>query len=243
MRPFIYPSSIETARALILHLVKIMIDEPDKTFHIAFSGGSTPALMFDLWASEYSDLTPWKRMKIFFVDERCVPPVNSESNYGLMRSLMLSVVPLSYVNVFRIKGEDKPENEAVRYSQVVKSHVPMKDGWPVFDIVLLGAGSDGHTSSIFPGQERLLNSDKIYEASYNPHNGQKRIAMTGCPMLSARRVIFLITGRDKATVVGEICTSGDTSPAAYIAHHAEQAELFLDDFAASKINVRNLMNL
>lgn len=243
MRPYVYPSSIETARALILHLVKIMMDEPDKTFHIAFSGGSTPALMFDLWANEYSDLTPWKRMKVYFVDERCVPPVNSESNYGVMRSLMLSVVPISYENVFRIKGEDKPENEAIRYSQVVKSQVPMKDGWPVFDIVLLGAGSDGHTSSIFPGQERLLNSDKIYEASYNPNNGQKRIAMTGCPMLNARRVIFLITGRNKAEVVGEICTSGDTSPAAYIAHHAEQAELFLDDFAASKINVRNLMNL
>ena len=53
MKPFIYPSSIETARALILHLIKIMIDEPGKTFNIALSGGSTPALMFDLWANEY----------------------------------------------------------------------------------------------------------------------------------------------------------------------------------------------
>ena len=89
MKPFIYPSSMETARALILHLIKIMIDEPGKTFNFAFSGGSTPALMFDLWANEYSDITPWTRMRVYFVDERCVPPENSDSNYGMMRSLFL----------------------------------------------------------------------------------------------------------------------------------------------------------
>ena len=81
MKPYIFPSSIETARALILHLVKLMLDEPDRTFCIAFSGGSTPALMFDLWANEYTDITPWERLKVFWVDERCVPPENSDSNY------------------------------------------------------------------------------------------------------------------------------------------------------------------
>ena len=86
MKPYIFPSSIETARALILHVVKLMLDEPDKTFCIAFSGGSTPALMFDLWANEYTDITPWERLKVFWVDERCVPPENSDSNYGMMRS-------------------------------------------------------------------------------------------------------------------------------------------------------------
>lgn len=236
MKPFIYPSSIETARALILHLIKIMIDEPGKTFNIALSGGSTPALMFDLWANEYSDITPWTRMKVFFVDERCVPPENSDSNYGMVRSLLVGVVPIDYENVFRIRGEDRPDKEAVRYSRVVESQVPLQDGWPVFDIILLGAGGDGHTSSIFPGQEKLLSSDRIYEVSYNPNNGQKRIAMTGCPIINARRVIFLITGRSKAEVVEEICTSGDTGPAAYIAHHAKNVELFLDDYAAANIN-------
>ena len=236
MKPFIYPSSIETARALILHLIKIMIDEPGKTFNIALSGGSTPALMFDLWANEYSDITPWTRMKVFFVDERCVPPENSDSNYGMVRSLLVGVVPIDYENVFRIRGEDRPDKEAVRYSKVVESQVPMQDGWPVFDVILLGAGGDGHTSSIFPGQEKLLSSDRIYEVSYNPNNGQKRIAMTGCPIINARRVIFLITGRNKAEVVEEIYTSGDTGPAAYIAHHANNVELFLDDYAAANIN-------
>lgn len=243
MKALIYPSAIETARALILHLLKLMGDEHDKTFNIAFSGGSTPALMFDLWANEYKDITPWTRMKLYFVDERCVPPGNSESNYGMMRSLLIDTVPIPYGNVFRIKGEEKPEKEAVRYSGIVQSQVPSKDDWPMFDVVLLGAGNDGHTSSIFPGQENLLTSDKIYVVSHNPNNGQKRIAMTGCTIINARHVIFLITGRNKASVVAEMCTSGDTGPAAYVAHHAENAELFLDDFAASRINVENLLNL
>lgn len=235
MKPFIFPSSIETARALILHLVKLMVDEPERVFHIAFSGGNTPALMYDLWANEYKDITPWERMRVYFVDERCVPAENSESNYGMMRSLLLSIVPISYKDVFAIDGSHSPECEARRYSDLVVQQLSLCEGVPVFDIVLLGAGSDGHTSSIFPGQEELLSSIYPFEATLNPNNGQKRIAMTGLPMLHARKVIFLITGRSKADVVEQICHSGDTGAAAYIAHHASDVELFLDCWAADKI--------
>ena len=133
--------------------------------------------------------------------------------------------------------EEKPAKEAARYSELVSRQVPKKNGWPEFDIVLWGAGDDGHTSSIFPGQEALLSSDQIYVTSTHPRNGQKRIAMTGFPILTARLVIFLITGKAKAEVVEEICHSGDTGPAAYIAHHAENVELFMD--AGAAMYVRN----
>lgn len=235
MKPYIFPSSIETARALITHLVKLLSEEPDRTFYMAFSGGTTPALMFDLWANEYKDVTPWDRLKIFWVDERCVPAENSDSNYGMVRSLLLSVTPIPYTNIFRIKGEDNPQKEAERYTQLVMSEVPQKNGLPMFDVVLLGAGSDGHTSSIFPGQEALLTTDRIYEACFNPNNGQKRVGLTGLPIMNARRVIFLLTGRPKADVVWDICNSGDTCPAAYIAHHAADVELFMDSLAASRV--------
>lgn len=85
-----------------------------------------------------------------WVDERCVPPEDSDSNYGMMRSLLLGIVPIPYENVYRIRGEEKPAKEAARYSELVSRQVPKKNGWPEFDIVLLGAGDDGHTSSIFP---------------------------------------------------------------------------------------------
>lgn len=235
MKLFTFPSSMETARALVAHLVKMMNEEPDKTFNIAVSGGNTAALLFDLWANEYVETTDWDRIHIYWVDERCVPPEDSDSNYGTMRGLLWGVVPIPYENVFPINGESKPKAEALRYSELVKRQVPQKNGWPEFDIVLLGAGEDGHTSSIFPGQEALLSSDLIYSPSIHPRNGQQRIAMTGYPIMNARCVIFLIIGRDKAGVVEDIYQSGDTGPAAYIAHHAKNVELFVDDWAATYI--------
>ena len=188
MKLSVFPSSIETSRALILRLVEIMNEEPDRVFNIAVSGGNTPALMFDLWANEYVKSTPWDRMRIYWVDERCVPPDDSDSNYGMMRKLLLGLTPIPYENVFRIRGEAKPAKEAVRYSELVRQQVPLKRGWPEFDIVLLGAGDDGHTSSIFPDR-RLADSNSIYVVSAHPRNGQKRIAMTGYPIQNARYVI------------------------------------------------------
>lgn len=125
-------------------------------------------------------------MKIYWVDERCVPPEDSDSNYGMMRNLLLGIAPIPYENVFRIRGEAKPVKEAVRYSELVKQQLPYRLGWPEFDIVLLGAGDDGHTSSIFPGQENLLTSTSSYVVSIHPCNGQKRhcndrISYSECP--------------------------------------------------------------
>lgn len=129
MKVTVFPSSIETSRGLILRLVEIMNNEPDRIFNIAVSGGSTPALMFDLWANEYMETTPWNRMCIYWVDERCVPPDDSDSNYGMMRNLLLGMAPIPYENVFRIRGEVKPVKEAaVIRSWSSNKYRPSRDG-------------------------------------------------------------------------------------------------------------------
>ena len=237
MKLNIYPSPHAVAYALISHILQLMKEQPDKTFNIAFSGGSTPAVMFDLWGHEIAQVTPWNRIKVWWVDERCVSPENSDSNYGLMRKLLLSVAPIPRESIFRIRGEDKPEKEALRYSAEVKKHLPQIGQYPSFDIVLLGVGTDGHTSSIFPGQEYLLSASQPYEVSENPKNKQKRIALTGCTIMNSSYVIFMATGKDKAHVINEIFTSGDITPSAYIAHHAKNVELFIDKNAASELKV------
>lgn len=234
MKSHIYPTIIETAHALIRRLINMMNDEPGRTFYLAFSGGSTPSLMFDIWANEYKEVTPWPRMRIYWVDERCVPAEDCESNYGTMRRLLLDKVEMPDEYVYPICGANSPEKEAEAYSARVRSTVPLQVDVPVFDVVLLGAGDDGHTSSIFPGQEHLLSSSHPYEASVNPYNGQKRVAMTGSPLFAARKLIFLITGKSKTDVVHDILDSGDTGPAAYVAHHAGDVELFLDRQAAGR---------
>lgn len=234
MKTYVYATASETARSLINHLLDMMQKDSEALFHIAFSGGSTPSLMFDLWANEYKDVTPWDRMRIYWVDERCVPAEDSESNYGTMKQLLLSKVPLSGEHIYPIFGDNIPEEEAKRYASVVKCNVPVKQGMPCFDAILLGVGEDGHTSSIFPGQEHLLTSSEFYEPSTNPYNGQQRIAMTGALMYHTKNLIFLATGKNKAAVVHEILYSGDTSPAAYVAHHAWNTSLFMDKPAAGE---------
>lgn len=232
MKLNICKSPTDTAYALIHHILKELADEPDKIFHIAFSGGETPMLMYDIWAHDFAEVTPWKRIRFWWVDERCVPPSNSESNYGQMKRILLDVVGIPEHHIFRIHGESDPVREAVRCSEQVMKHVPVDNYLPLFDLVLLGVGEDGHTSSIFPGQEALLSSHAIYETSTHPCTRQKRIALTGAPIINAREVIFLITGKDKASVVKELYSSGDTIPAAYIARRAQQVELYLDEAAA-----------
>ncbi|MCD8091813.1 MAG: 6-phosphogluconolactonase [Bacteroides sp.] len=228
MKSYIYQTATETAHALIKRLIAMMESEPDKIFYFAFSGGTTPSLMFDIWANDYKDVTPWMRMRIYWVDERCVPAEDCESNYGTMRRLLLNEVGIPDEYIYPIYGTKRPETEAKDYSDMVARTVPLWGGFPAFDAVLLGAGDDGHTSSIFPGQEYLLSSFHPYEASINPYNGQKRVAMTGCLLFAAKKLIFFITGKNKADVVRDILDSGDTGPAAYVAHHAEHVELFLD---------------
>lgn len=231
MKSHVYNTATETAHALIKHLVSMMAREPERIFYFAFSGGSTPSLMFDIWAHEYKKVTPWRRMRIYWVDERCVSPDDSDSNYGNMRRLLLDEVGMPGEYVFPIFGGFPPDAEAKRYSALVNRSVPLWRGFPTFDVILLGAGDDGHTSSIFPGQEHLLSSFRPYEVSANPYNGQTRIAMTGCLLFAAKKIIFFITGKGKAEVIYDILNSGDTGPAAYVAHHAESVELYTDVLA------------
>ncbi|MDR2921411.1 MAG: 6-phosphogluconolactonase [Tannerella sp.] len=232
----VYPTPLETARELIVHIIEQLNKKNGPFFNIAFSGGNGPLLMFKLWLEEYKNQTPWEKMCVYWVDERCVPADSSESNYGMMHSLLLNHVPVPNGQIFPIQGENEPVAEALRYSELVRKGVSLANDLPVFDLVLLGAGTDGHTSSIFPGQEYLLTSSQVYAPSEHPVSRQKRIALTGQPIIHAKETIFLITGEEKTAVVADIFHSSQNGPAAYIAHYAKNASLYLDSDAAASIN-------
>lgn len=240
MTTHIFPNPAETARALIGRALQIVAHcPPHRMANIALSGGSTPALMFKLWADEFGPTTPWERIRLFWVDERCVPPTHPESNYGMTRSTLLDSVPLPAQNIMRIHGEDSPELEAARYDELVRSLVPHEGGFPSFDLVMLGAGDDGHTSSIFPGQEHLLTAHEAYAVATHPTTGQQRIALTGMPIVHARHLAYLVTGPSKAPVVADMRAGRDSGPAAYLAHRAlHHAELFADEAACAPLTAR-----
>lgn len=228
-------TTTETACSLIQYINTTLMNEPQRVYNIAFSSGLTPALMYDLWANDFVSCTPWNRIHFWWVEERCVRPENSESNYGQMWNLLLNIAPIPKENIFRIKGENKCEYEAARYSTLVKKLIPLNNNIPEFDIVLLSVADDGHISSIYPGQEDLFSVSEPYVVSTHPHTGMNRITLTGKPILNAKKVIFFITGKNKSSIVKEIFTSGDSHPASYIANHSRDSLFFIDEKAASEI--------
>ena len=174
-------------------------------FRVAFSGGSTPARLFDELAKpRYRRRLDWKRTRVFFVDERCVPPSHERSNYRLAREHLLDPIRVPPANVFRMRGEDEPRRAAAAYEKVLREEFGGRT--PRFDLVLLGLGPDGHTASLFPGTPLSEKTRWVVSVVSNPSPtpGERRLTLT-LPVLNAgRRVDFLVAGKDKANVVATI---------------------------------------
>ncbi len=205
--------------------------------NIAVSGGSTPKILFQLLAGEeYRDAVPWDAIRLFWVDERCVAPTHPDSNYGMTYDALLQHALLPAENIFRMKGEEIPLNEADRYAGVLHELLPAGNGIPVFDLILLGMGDDGHTASVFPHQMHLLQSTKWVDVATHPVSGQKRITLTGPVLCNARQLVFMITGEAKASIVATIVGKKEDAkkyPASYVHDSTGNTEFYLDKAAAS----------
>lgn len=235
----IYAEAEMTAVAvaeLIVSMQKEKLSE-NEPLSLAVSGGSTPNILFSLLAGEYKKRIDWEKIKIFWVDERCVPPTDKESNFGTTNNLLLKNVPIPQSNIFRMQGEQKPEEEALRYSKILADELTKKSGLPEFDLILLGMGDDGHTASIFPNNLALLGDPQTVATVSHPVTGQERITLTGNVICNAKKVVMLVTGHTKSNVLEEILhEEGDFEryPAYYILVKCD-AELYLDDEAAERL--------
>ena len=229
----IYPSPEELANGFAEEIIGLIITtgKKKKFVSIAISGGSTPKLFFSVLAGKYSGAVNWRTIKLFWVDERCVPPDSSESNFGMTDKILLSKIKIPSENVFRMRGEDDPVKEARRYSDVISNQVYHKNNSPVFDIIILGMGEDGHTASIFPGDEKLFTDRKNCNVAIHPETGQRRITITGKVINNARSVFFLVTGSTKSNIVHEIYRNSEVSrmfPAAHVKLLNGKISWFLD---------------
>lgn len=236
MKANTYDSTCQTARELIEAILVEVNKDKEKVFNIAVSGGTTPAVAMDIWANDYVKETPWDRIQFYWVDERCVWPDSPDSNYGTAKRFMFDLVPIPLKNIHPIIGSDNAEEEAKRYSSMVKANLPCENNVPIFDIVLLGVGDDGHTSSIFPNRMDLMKSDKVYVETVNPYNQKKRVAMTGPTILSAKNTWFFVTGVEKANIIKIIVKNKERAlqyPAGYVAWNARNTRFFFDRSAAT----------
>jgi len=198
--------SIENLSEHLYELLrKKTVNSPEGRYvSIALSGGSTPKRIFNDISSRDEGGINWKKIRLFWVDERCVSPDDDESNFKMTQINLLENLDIPDENIFRIFGENDPKKEAIRYSQVLKENLPSENGLPGFDIVLLGIGEDGHTASIFPGNTSLFHSTKYCEAVTHPQSGQQRITITGAVINNADLIIFMVTGADKAKILERI---------------------------------------
>jgi 6-phosphogluconolactonase len=209
---------------------------------IAISGGTTPKAMFALLADPaepFLKQVPWDKIDLYWVDERCVPPDNIESNYRMTKEAMLSKVPLPAERIHRIEGELEPEVAAARYESTIRNTFRLEGAQtPTFDLVLLGMGDDGHTASLFPHTEALNEMSHIVVPNHVPQKDAWRITLTWPVINQGREVAFLIEGAGKAEVLHNVFLGPyqpEIYPSQLIRPASGQLTLLLDRAAAAKL--------
>jgi 6-phosphogluconolactonase len=211
---------------------------------VAISGGTTPKRMFALLADPgkpYFAEVPWERLHLFWVDERCVPPTDAESNYRMTNEAMLSHVPLPAGQVYRIEGELEPQVAAARYEAAIRTAFRLEGAeTPTFDLVFLGMGDDGHTASLFPHTDALHELAPIAVANHVPQKDVWRVTLTWPVINQGREVAFLIEGTGKAQVLSDVMLGQydpEAKPSQLIRPSSGRLTLLLDAAAAAKLPV------
>ena len=174
-------------------------------FRVALAGGSTPKASYQLLAGEaFAGQIDWQRVQVFWGDERMVPAEHADSNYRMAKEALLDKVPIPTANIYAMRGELKPEEAAEDYEHKLGTVFGGEN--VVFDLVLLGMGTDGHTASLFP-ESSLLDETVRWVASVPEPTGNPpvpRITLTLPVINQARLVLFLVSGSGKRRVVKAI---------------------------------------
>jgi len=209
-------------------------------FAVALSGGKTPVSLYTLLAkAPFVSQIPWARVHLFWGDERCVSPDHEESNYRLVREILIDHVPVPAANVHRMPGEMDPVEAAARYEGELRVFfAPHGEALPVFDFILLGLGEDGHTASLFPGTRAIRESSRwVVGHHVDAHKGW-RITLTPPVINAARTVVFIAAGAGKAAVLKEILEGPfrpDTLPAQIVRPAGGTLLWMLDREAAAQL--------
>ncbi|HTO13770.1 MAG TPA: 6-phosphogluconolactonase [Candidatus Binatia bacterium] len=192
-----------------------------RRFTVALAGGNTPRATYErLAAPPLREQMPWDRTWIFFGDERGVPPDHPDSNYRMANAALLSKVPVPAAQVARIRGEaEDAEAAAADYTRVITEVFGCRRGaLPSFDLILLGMGVDGHTASLFPGSPVLKEVFRPVAAVHAAAAAiPKRFTFTFPLINAAARVMFLVSGSEKAKVLKAVLgETGSSLPASMV---------------------------
>lgn len=208
-------------------------------FRACLSGGSTPLGLYQLLSGTPG--LPWPQAQFFWGDERLVPPADPQSNFGQVWQALLVNVGVSAAQCFRIPGELPPAEAVSGTLAQLRAQAGPGQGWPRFDLVLLGLGADGHTASLFPGSDPGVGAGQAALAVTGSYQGRPaaRVTLTPAVFNTARQVVFLVSGADKAeALVGTLNGTPDPLrwPAQRIAPTAGSVTWLVDAAAAARIH-------
>jgi 6-phosphogluconolactonase len=175
-------------------------------FTVALAGGSTPRPLYERLATPAFRVTiPWEGTHFFWGDERCVPPDQPDSNYGMAMDALLSKVPVPPANIHRMAGEQPPHAAADAYTEILRDVFNLAGNeLPRFDLILLGMGGDGHTASLFPHTEVLHEQTRLVAAHYVEKLKAYRLTLTPPVINNATLVVFLVAGHGKAETLRRV---------------------------------------
>ena len=241
-----YPTKSElmrTAAERFVALAEWSIEARGR-FVVALSGGSTPRSLYKLLAVQpFTSQVDWTHVHVFWGDERAVPPDHPDSNFRMTEESLLRSVPLLPENVHRICAELPPEEAALDYGRRLRAFFTGQRGQPGstmlgadFDLILLGMGGDGHTASLFPGTAVICEQKRWVVAHYVDKLDAWRITLTPVIINTAKQVIFLVSGGEKAETLKRVLTGPyrpDALPAQVVQPENGDVTWLLDAEAAA----------
>lgn len=220
---------ISTFGALLIE--KIIKQNQNPTSNIALSGGSTPQLMFEKLAK----LTKldWKYINVFLVDERYVSPDSKNSNFNMINKHLLNNINIPSENIKKIKYVDDINKSVRKYKNMLIEEFSLtpESPYPMFDLIHLGIGEDGHTASIFDPQK--INNNKLIDITKGKKF--KRITFTYKIINHAKNILFLATGDDKKDIIKKILQKDKRYAAANVENKGN-IYFLLDKKSATLVN-------
>ncbi len=210
-------------------------------FTVALAGGTTPNALYERLATGERDAVPWHAIHFFWGDERHVPPAHPDSNFRAAYRAMFAKVTVPEAHIHRIHAElPDAAVAAAEYERTLRRHFALDDAaWPVFDLVLLGLGTDGHTASLFPGSAALKETQRLVLAPWVEPLQSHRITLSLPVLNRASLVVFLVSGAAKAEVVRAVLQGPDRPdpvPARAVHPSAGRLLWLLDRAAATNLS-------
>jgi 6-phosphogluconolactonase len=226
------------AAALVINTLHVAVTTRGVA-SVALSGGSTPKRMGELFVEEpYISQMPWPSIEFFWGDERTVPLESDESNAGVAMRTVFNQVPDNPTRVHPWQTDIDPETAAANYQALLGELLPVENGVPRFDLILLGMGDDGHTASLFPHTAGLQERERWAIANPVSQLDTTRLTLTEPVINNARMVVFLIAGANKAERLADVIDGPpdpNRLPSQRIQPHNGRLIWLLDEAAARGI--------